>query len=291
MAMVAEALETIGARVVVFNQRAFADTSISFSVSSAGVTGTLMLGSDRCALEDIASVYTRMMDDHLLPEVTVEPEDSPVRNTCRTLHEDLWRWLDIAPSRVLNRAFAMASNSSKPYQAQVIRSCGFDIPETLVTNDPALALAFRARHGRVVFKSTSSIRSIVNELDGRALERLEHIRWCPVQFQAFVEGVDVRVHVVGDEAYATRVSSAATDYRYGESRLDPMTLSDDVAERCISLSRRLGLPFTGIDLRLASDGRVVCFEVNPSPAFSYYESHTGQPIANAVARHLRDACV
>ncbi len=101
MAMVAEALEAIGARVVVLNQRAFADTSISFSVSSAGVTGTLMLGSQRCAVEDIASVYTRMMDDHLLPELTAEPEDSPVRHACRILHEDLWRWLDIAPSRVL----------------------------------------------------------------------------------------------------------------------------------------------------------------------------------------------
>jgi hypothetical protein len=26
--------------------------------------------------------------------------------------------------------------------------------------------------------------------------------------------------------------------------------------------------------------------VNPSPAFSYYESHTRQPIARAVARYL-----
>jgi hypothetical protein len=26
--------------------------------------------------------------------------------------------------------------------------------------------------------------------------------------------------------------------------------------------------------------------VNPSPAFSYYEAHTGQPIAQAIARYL-----
>ena len=29
-----------------------------------------------------------------------------------------------------------------------------------------------------------------------------------------------------------------------------------------------------------------CFEVNPSPAFSYDEAHTGQPIAQAIARYL-----
>ncbi|MFJ7248824.1 hypothetical protein ACIQWA_29930 [Kitasatospora sp. NPDC098652] len=37
---------------------------------------------------------------------------------------------------------------------------------------------------------------------------------------------------------------------------------------------------------LADDGEVYCFEVNPCPAFTYYESHTGQPIARAVARAL-----
>ena len=42
----------------------------------------------------------------------------------------------------------------------------------------------------------------------------------------------------------------------------------------------------GIDLKLAPDGRVVCLEVNPSPVFSYYELHTGQPIAAAIARLL-----
>jgi glutathione synthase/RimK-type ligase-like ATP-grasp enzyme len=47
------------------------------------------------------------------------------------------------------------------------------------------------------------------------------------------------------------------------------------------------LPFAGIDLRRrGGDGAWVCFEVNPSPGFSFYESRTGQPIARAVARYL-----
>jgi len=33
-------------------------------------------------------------------------------------------------------------------------------------------------------------------------------------------------------------------------------------------------------------GQAVCFEANPCPAYPYYEGHTGQPIARAVARHL-----
>ena len=53
-------------------------------------------------------------------------------------------------------------------------------------------------------------------------------------------------------------------------------------------ARRSGssLPLAGIDLRRTPDGRYVCFEVNPSPAFSFYERRTGLPIAHAIARHL-----
>jgi glutathione synthase/RimK-type ligase-like ATP-grasp enzyme len=55
---------------------------------------------------------------------------------------------------------------------------------------------------------------------------------------------------------------------------------------CVKLSAGLGLAFAGIDLKVTQDKRVYCFEVNPSPAFSYYEANTGQPIARAVAAYL-----
>jgi hypothetical protein len=41
-----------------------------------------------------------------------------------------------------------------------------------------------------------------------------------------------------------------------------------------------------IDLRIGPDGEVTCFEVNPSPGYSYYEANTGQPIASSLARYL-----
>jgi D-alanine-D-alanine ligase-like ATP-grasp enzyme len=48
----------------------------------------------------------------------------------------------------------------------------------------------------------------------------------------------------------------------------------------------MGLPVAGIDLRHAPDERWVCFEVNPSPAFTFYEHATGQSIGAAIARLL-----
>ena len=40
------------------------------------------------------------------------------------------------------------------------------------------------------------------------------------------------------------------------------------------------------DPAIAPDGRYYCFEVNPSPAFSYYELDTGQQIAASIAALL-----
>ena len=63
-------------------------------------------------------------------------------------------------------------------------------------------------------------------------------------------------------------------------------MSDDVALQCLALARDLDLPFAGIDLKITPADEIYCFEVNPSPAYSYYESHTGQPISAALARFL-----
>ena len=63
-------------------------------------------------------------------------------------------------------------------------------------------------------------------------------------------------------------------------------LCEGLTDRCISLAGAFGLEFAGIDLKVTGDGEVYCLEVNPSPAFSYYELHTGQPIAQAVAEYL-----
>ena len=46
------------------------------------------------------------------------------------------------------------------------------------------------------------------------------------------------------------------------------------------------LHVAGIDLRRTPDGEWFCFEVNPSPAFLYYETATGLPIAAAIAQLL-----
>jgi len=290
--MVRERIEAAGGEYVMMNQRDFAECAIEFEIGAGGVSGELRIKDRRYRLEEFHAVYQRLMDDHCLPELEPEPPASPLRTHCRAFHDTLTRWLEISPARVINRCAPMTSNSSKPYQTQLIRRLGFRIPETLVTNDPALVREFRERHGRLIYKSISAVRSIVQTLEESDYQRLERIRWCPTQFQAFVEGENLRVHTVGGAVYATAIRTGATDYRYAArqcgdaAELREVELDGELAGKCLALSAALGLEFAGIDLKVTPEDEVYCFEVNPCPAFSYYEGNAGQPISEGVARHL-----
>ena len=294
LAMVAAELDALGAEYRLFNQRQAAQYRLAWQVRRGTIAGTLGLDGETFDLVDIRSAYVRLMDDRMLPELRDEPAGSPPRRHARALHDALYRWLEVAPGRIVNRAEPQGSNGSKPYQAQLIAEHGFLVPDTLVTNDPEAALEFRRRHGTLIYKSMSAVRSIVQTFGEDDLGRLDLIRWCPVQFQALVPGNDVRVHVVGNEVFATEIVSDVVDYRYarksgGTAVLQPFELSADVAGRCVALAASMDLPFVGIDLKYTEDGAIYCFEVNPCPAFSYFEANTKQPIARAVARYLAAA--
>jgi glutathione synthase/RimK-type ligase-like ATP-grasp enzyme len=198
---------------------------------------------------------------------------------------------EVADCRVVNRASAMASNSSKPFQSQCLAAAGFAIPPMLMSNDPQAVLRFEDEHGPLIYKSASGVRSVVSPLDAAARRRLAAVRHTPTLFQKCLRGTNVRVHVVGHELFATEIDSDAIDYRYagrqgGSTELRATRLSPDTEAACRRASDALGLPFCGLDLMLADDGQTYCFEANPSPGYSYYESATGQPIAAALARHL-----
>ncbi len=197
-------------------------------------------------------------------------------------------WSDLSRAPVVNRPALMAANNSKPYQLSLIAHCGFGVPDTLVTTDEAAVRAFQERHGALIYKSVSGVRSIVARLDDAKAEVLADVANCPTQFQQYIPGLDIRVHVVGERVIATQITSAANDYRYAsragsDIRLEPVTLPSAISERCWSLAREMGLYFAGIDFRRTPDDVWYCLEVNPSPGFTFFEAATGQPIAAAVA--------
>ena len=274
---------------------------LSWDVGPRGVTGWVSGPERRVALEDVTGVYIRYVEYRDAPEG--EPETAESRPTAEDEHRaqlvrsefqaSLMQLADILPCTVVNRGRASISNDSKLWQGFVARTFGLHTPKTLATTDPDAARAFyEACNRRVIFKSLSSIRSIVRPVDEEGLGRLDLLRNCPTQFQECVDGVDVRVHTVDQEVFVTRIVSEASDYRYAgkqgaEIEIEPTEIPDDIAAACIGVTKALGLVVSGIDLRLTPDGRYYFFEANPSPGFIFYERATRQPISEAIARLLQ----
>jgi len=285
LARTIEALQEAGAPYALLEQTALDREAMRIDIGRQGVRGMVIVAGQTVPLDGIRSVYARPL------ELPLRSFGVAGARQASHLHELLFEWLDAADALVINRPRAMQANASKPLQAQLIGAAGFAVPETLVTSDPAEARTFWREHGRVVFKSASGVRSIVRELDAEAAARLPLLSALPVQFQAYVPGTDVRVHVVGDRCFSAAIESGAIDYRYAdrdgaETALTATSLPDSVATRCVTLARQMELPLAGVDLRRRPDGEYVCFEVNPMPAYTYFEAHTGLPISTALAELL-----
>ncbi len=286
--VVCDEVERQGLPYLLLDQRDIAETELDITID-AGIRGTLRTRGQTIDLRSITSAYVRPCDSRMLPAVVRAGEGSALWRHAMMLAEALSAWVELTPALVLNRFSSMASNGSKPYQLELIRRQGFSVPETLVTTDPEEARSFYERHGQIIYKSVSSVRSIVARVKAEQLERLSDVVHCPTQFQAYIPGRDHRIHVVGDEIFPCEIICDATDYRYPADEsveLRPCQLPAEIEARCFQLAASMKLPVAGIDLRRSPDDEWYCLEVNPSPAFSYYQAHAGLPISEAIARLL-----
>jgi glutathione synthase/RimK-type ligase-like ATP-grasp enzyme len=254
-------------------------------------TGWIQRGEESLPLGEIRGVYLRTEEYRGLrrwPELPAEQEQA-ARLEARMAFLSL---IDGLACPVMNRGAASQSNHSKVYQQQLIQRHGFRAPRTLATSEPEAARAFLADcPAGAIYKSLSSVRSIVERVDDAALARLPLLENCPTQLQEFIPGTDVRVHVVAGECFTAEIETDVVDYRYAvakgsAARMRSATLPAGVHERCLSLVRALGLLLGGVDFRRTPDGEYVCLEVNPMPAFLWYERVAGLPISDAIARAL-----
>ena len=84
---------------------------------------------------------------------------------------------------------------------------------------------------------------MVTKLTPQHIERLDEIVLLPVQFQEYICGTDVRVHVVGDKLFACAILHQGTDYRDLSAAKRPnlvgiSSVPEDLQRRCIAVCRR-----------------------------------------------------
>lgn len=185
----------------------------------------------------------------------------------------------------------------KPFQLSLAAELGLPLPRTLITNDPAEARRFIEEVGsdRTVYKTFLATEEHWREtrvLRREELSLLDQVRLAPVIFQEFVKATaDIRVTVIGDDAFAAEVTKAPgaypIDYRVDidGATFRPTTLPDDVLRPVHDLLDRMGIRYGAVDLLRTTDGYVF-LEVNPAGEFLFVEDKTGLPLAAAMASYL-----
>lgn len=200
--------------------------------------------------------------------------------------------------RIVNSIEAEARAAHKILQLEIARTCGFQVPQTLVTNDPIEVLAFKDQvGGQVIYKPQTDVDYHFAEtrlLDESAFQKLDSVSLAPVVFQEFIPAAfDIRMTVTGQKIFATKIHSQKgnpkVDWRV--DLLVPMEsipVPGSVVEPTHRLMTQLGLEYGAIDLRMTPQGEIVFFEINPSGQFLFCEVDGNLQITEALCEILAE---
>lgn len=192
------------------------------------------------------------------------------------------------------------SASFKPSQLASAAQLGLVIPNTLITNDPHEAKAFLSeRPDSTIYKTLSvphvtsdhymSTALFTSRITPADLTAIDTVRYTPCLLQEFVrKAFEVRVTIIGDRLFAVSIHAPQPEVADWRSVMASLAYSDyhlpdAIAERTLSLVRKLGLMFAAIDFAVTPSGEHVFLELNPGGQWAWLEDKTGLPIADAIA--------
>lgn len=195
----------------------------------------------------------------------------------------------IAPNaRWVNHHTADRRAANKVWQLQIAMQYGFNIPPTLISNDPARIRDFVSKQDVAVYKpfyqafwqnqeSTRTLFTTVVNLthlqDDRPLSA------CPGIFQRRVEkSFEVRLTIFGEFPIAVKIfdypdESLAVDYRIAQYKVshERIEVPSEILDKCLQMMKRLGIEFGCFDFIVSPDGAYHFLEINPTGQFLWVE--------------------
>lgn len=192
----------------------------------------------------------------------------------------------------------------KPRQLRLARNIGFNVPQTIITNDLTAIkqiegdyslVAKPLRQSLVVDSHNSEKVIFTSRIDLLTEEDRTAISLCPIIFQRQIpKAADIRVTVVGNLVFAVSIHSqeweeSKVDWRRGSNshlRHEVIDLPNDIVEKCIRIVRSQFLRFGAIDLVQDPDGKIWFLECNPNGQWAWIENRTGLPISAAITDEM-----
>ena len=289
MSLVMEDFIHSGADFFFLDQHDVFTDSIEYAFErESGAQCVIYSKGTRIDLKDVSAVYLRPYNFREFDTALNKSLEDPLIQRAAAFEMQLTACLNSSDAVVVNRTDPSSTNNSKPFQLSLIHKTGLKIPETYISNDNQAVKKFLLGNPSSIYKSISGVRSIVSQVENAQLEYLQDVSWCPTLFQKLIPGTNYRVHVIGDRIFALRIHSDKLDYRYGNTAMFAEELPESIAAKCRALNSLLGLHFSGVDLIRTQEDEWYCLEVNPSPAYSYFQYKSGEPISQALCAFLMD---
>jgi glutathione synthase/RimK-type ligase-like ATP-grasp enzyme len=253
---------------------------------------------ERWEPSDFNAVWLRHFDlqsinfgnDELVRKFSLQQWDNAYRSLQRNL---TCKWI--------SSPYATLQADDRIRQLSVAKSLGFDIPSTLVTNDPAAASTFyQSQDGDIVIKALhhhgiesdnkrySIYTHTMKEVD---LPLFNDLIYAPCILQERVhKKFEIRASVVGNKVFAAEIDSQSTligreDFHrcpLSELTIMPTSLDNAVTEQCIRMIDLMGLKCGAIDFVVNEDRSIIFLEVNAIGDWYWIERSAGLPITEAV---------
>jgi glutathione synthase/RimK-type ligase-like ATP-grasp enzyme len=198
-----------------------------------------------------------------------------------TSHRGMW----ISHPEATDRA------SIKLWQLKKAAECGFRIPRTLASNDPAEVRQFLTDvDGVAVVKPImgTRLKQLFTQLVDVARLDDECIRIVPALYQEFIPGdIHLRLNVFGCSVYAASIMTSAPDWRPNLNvPVSSYTVDPALEKMLIHSLRAMDLEMGIVDIKLLPSGEPVWLEINPQGQFLFLENLSYQNLLHHFCEFL-----
>ena len=197
----------------------------------------------------------------------------------------------------VNRPDRIPLAENKLYQLTMASQLGFELPDTLVSQNPDAIRTFVRRYGNVVVKPVfGSMRGTleVQTVTEATLPPEPTLKLVPAIWQERLTAQHhLRIHAFGDRHLAVSLESDRLDWRFGtQSNLQEKKISLELASKIAAYLDAMGLEMAIFDFLVPTDGPPVFLEANQQGQFLFLEGQGGIPVTAAFCDFLngRAAC-
>ena len=233
-----------------------------------GINSIICVNGRKYYPENFANVWYRRPEHLKHPEFDSSPEGRCVLEEWTEALESFFACID--KSKWMNHPASNEAASHKIEQLIRVKSFGFRVPDTLVTQDACQLKQFYEKHrGKIVVKPMATgyverpegakdSQIYTNFINLSHLDNLDDLINCPTLFQEYVEKrYDVRITVVDERIHPVRLTARQPD---GSQRCDIrrnnmkdvtyeiVALPRDIEYAIKKLMKYYGLRFAAIDM-------------------------------------------